>query len=178
MPNATALTHCVNGHDLAEVGVYVVTSKKNGRSERCKRCHLDAYERSRKKLRAERGHREELLPREVVRFLSKIRPVESGCWEWGGASKGNGYGVIQVAGRTRLAHRVSYRFHYGDLPEDMDVDHLCRNPICINPEHLEPVTHAENLARGASPSSVATRRIIDAGFQHEARKVGPKLIHI
>ena len=47
-----------------------------------------------------------------------------------------------------LAHRVYYERHVGPVPEGLELDHLCRNPGCVNPEHLEPVTHAENIRRG------------------------------
>ena len=177
MPNATRLGYCRNGHKFSDVGVYVINHHKWGPSERCKKCHLDSIERSRKALRAKREHREQLLPNEVPRFLAKIQPLPSGCWEWTGALHGANYGIIQIAGRARLAHRVSYRFHFGQLDDDLDIDHLCRNPKCVNPEHLEPVSHAENVARGTAPTAAATRRAIDSGVEYTARKVGPQLIH-
>lgn len=68
---------------------------------------------------------------------------ENGCWEWvGGRCKGYG------SWGGRLAHRIVYRLERGAIPGDQELDHLCRNPLCVNPSHLEPVTHGENLARG------------------------------
>lgn len=70
-----------------------------------------------------------------------------GCTEWQGSTLANGYGVIQYDGRTQYAHRVAYELHVGPIPEGLHIDHLCRNRVCINPAHLEPVTQAENNRR-------------------------------
>ena len=73
----------------------------------------------------------------------------SGCWEWSGAKQSNGYGVIRVLGETIRAHRYVYEHMAGRIPDGMELDHLCRNPPCVNPGHLEPVTHEENMRRAA-----------------------------
>ncbi len=82
------------------------------------------------------------------RLMEKVDVAESGCWMWTGAAIPLGYGQIHVDGKTAFAHRVSYELHVGPIPEGMPLDHLCRTPACVNPEHLEPVTHAENGRRG------------------------------
>jgi len=69
---------------------------------------------------------------------------ETPCWIWQ-RSKKNGYGI--VSGRKR-AHRVSYEARFGPIPNDREPDHLCKQKACINPEHLEPVSHTENVRRG------------------------------
>jgi hypothetical protein len=68
------------------------------------------------------------------------------CWVWLGSRSPEGYGRIGVA----YAHRISYERHVGPIPEDLHIDHLCRNKTCVNPEHLEPVTQAENQRRATA----------------------------
>jgi hypothetical protein len=92
-------------------------------------------------------------PKKIL--LSKIKIADSGCWEWIGSSlkkvTGN-YGQIRVGkrGESKLvrAHRYSYEIFVGKIPEGLSLDHLCKNTLCVNPSHLEPVTHAENMRRG------------------------------
>ncbi|MDO8389701.1 MAG: HNH endonuclease signature motif containing protein [Actinomycetota bacterium] len=68
------------------------------------------------------------------------------CWVWTGALV-RGYGVMSLRGRTRYVHRVTYELLKGSIGSGLDLDHVCRNPRCINPDHLEPVTRSENVAR-------------------------------
>ena len=83
---------------------------------------------------------------------------ESGCWIWEGTKNPKGYGLISVDGKYELAHRVSYKLFRGEIPGDLPLDHdPCETPACIYPEHLAPVTHAVNIARGRSPAAVAYR---------------------
>lgn len=74
---------------------------------------------------------------------------ESGCWIWQNDTSSNGYGQIKPAGSKRLpAHRASYVAFKGEIPDGLYIDHLCRVRACVNPDHLEPVTHEENVRRG------------------------------
>lgn len=73
--------------------------------------------------------------------------TDSDCWEWQGAKQVRGYGVLTVLGEQVRAHRYVYENTIGAVPDGMELDHLCRNPPCVNPGHLEPVTHAENIRR-------------------------------
>lgn len=92
-----------------------------------------------------------LLPGGTVeqKFWSKAL-IGDGCWEWQAARYSNGYGKFAYGGRGRLAHVVAYEWLVGPVPEGMELDHVCRNRACIKPapEHLEPVTHRENVRRG------------------------------
>ncbi len=72
----------------------------------------------------------------------------SGCWNWTGSDNGKGYGRIYSKGRFVYVHRASYEIARGPIPEGLQLDHLCRNPRCANPAHLEAVTNAENTRRG------------------------------
>lgn len=72
----------------------------------------------------------------------------NGCLLWTGSLDRAGYGRVLIDGRYRPAHRVIYELSRGPIPEGLVLDHLCRTPRCVNPEHLEPVTIAENLKRG------------------------------
>src|SRR5687768_579642 len=80
------------------------------------------------------------------RFLSKVRVHEWGCWEWQGyCFKQCGYGKFTVGKTgTTYAHVWAYRLFVGPVPAGLELDHLCRNRRCVNPEHLEPVTHQVN----------------------------------
>lgn len=95
----------------------------------------------------------------MQRFMEKVRSTPSGCMEWTGGTNGAGYGLFftdWAGGRDlkELAHRWSYAQHIGPIPEGMVIDHLCRNTLCVNPDHLEPVTRRVNTLRGVGVSAV------------------------
>src|SRR5437016_12881449 len=68
------------------------------------------------------------------------------CWEWTGAKTIDGYGSFRN-GKTVRAHRFAYELLVGPIPKGLSIDHLCRNPACGNPVHLEPVPIRENVLR-------------------------------
>lgn len=79
---------------------------------------------------------------------TKIEISETDCWEWQGALT-NGYGHLYLKNfGNNYAHRLVYEHLIGPIPDGLQLDHLCRNTCCCNPEHLEPVTQKENLRRG------------------------------
>lgn len=82
----------------------------------------------------------------AARFLRKILFTYS-CWIWQGATS-HGYGVFRDGEKTVVAHKFLYERLVGKVPEGLDLDHLCRNRACVNPNHLEPVTRQVNLLRG------------------------------
>jgi hypothetical protein len=81
------------------------------------------------------------------RFWPKVEKTES-CWLWVGATTGKGYGTFWNEGRMVYAHRFAYESLVGPIPDGLQIDHLCRVKNCVNPEHMEPVTNAENTTRG------------------------------
>lgn len=87
-------------------------------------------------------------PSAVVRFMEKVEIHPKGCWFWTGEISANGYGGFRHPD-TKWAHRASYMLLVGPIPDGKYLDHLCRNTSCVNPDHLEPVTHQENLSRAA-----------------------------
>ena len=90
------------------------------------------------------------------RFHEKYIIQADGCWRWTAAVNGDGYGRIGYGGRgcSMMAHRASWQVHGKEVPDDMELDHLCKNRWCVNPDHLEAVPHKVNVLRGAS---IATR---------------------
>lgn len=94
-----------------------------------------------------------------------------GCWLWTGARTNGGYGTLRVDGATARVHRFAYAFLVGPIPEGAEVDHLCHGQdescpggrdcshrLCVNPDHLEPVSHRENVVRGLNFSGVNARK--------------------
>ena len=86
-------------------------------------------------------------PASALRWWSKIQERPDGCWEWTGSRNAAGYGQISINGRTRSAHRVSYELFVGPIYDALTIDHLCGHTWCVNPDHLEPVSGAENTRR-------------------------------
>lgn len=96
-----------------------------------------------------------ITPRDRAFFEGRTRVTEEGCWEWKmfkrRSQRGGFYGAtsdpVLGSGRAEGAHRVAYRNLVGPIPEGYEVDHLCVNSLCCNPDHLEAVTPAENKRR-------------------------------
>lgn len=79
-------------------------------------------------------------------FTDKIMPEpNSGCWLWTGAIRGDGYGNFTYQGRNHGAHRVSWAFHHGPIPEGQNVCHKCDTPLCVNPDHLFLGSRSDNM---------------------------------
>lgn len=75
-------------------------------------------------------------------FWAKVRKTKT-CWFWTGSKTKAGYGNFGVGYSTELAHRIAF----GDIPNERQIHHKCRNKLCVNPEHLEAITQTENLLK-------------------------------
>jgi len=95
-----------------------------------------------------------LLP---PRFWSKVNK-SAGCWLWTGGKSGHGYGRFRLTGKLQSPHRLTYMEAKGPIPGGLTIDHLCRNTLCVNPDHLEAVTMKENVLRGEGPTAKFARR--------------------
>ena len=96
---------------------------------------------SRESMSVARGN----IPREVL-FWFKVNKTDS-CWLWIGAKTSTGYGGFFDGTRTISSHIFSYESLVGPVPSGKVLDHVCETPLCVNPAHLEPVTHGENIKR-------------------------------
>lgn len=112
------------------------------------------------------------------RIQEKSIPVtECGCWLWLGARFNHGYGQMRVNGKLELAHRISYRAFQGPFDERLHILHSCDNVACVNPSHLRPGTHVENMRdmysrnRSASGERSGVAKLSDAAVR-EIRQSG------
>lgn len=105
----------------------------------------------------------------IERFVEKVVVAPSGCHEWTAYRGNGGYGRFYLDGRGALAHRWAYEHYRGPIPEGLQIDHLCRNRRCVNPDHLEPVTASENVLRGSVREAAQARsaRITHCPKGHE-----------
>lgn len=105
------------------------------------------------------------------RIASKINVIPSGCWQWTGAITGHGYGNVRWDGRAMPAHIIVYTLTNGPVPDGLELDHTCHNTDttcpgarnclhrrCVNPDHLEAVTHRTNILRGHTLPARNARR--------------------
>lgn len=89
----------------------------------------------------------------LMRFDSKVyKQGIDNCWIWNGTRTTLGYGVFSVDSKLIYVHRWAYEYFNKPIPENMTIDHICRNPSCVNPRHLEVVTQRINVQRGKTGS--------------------------
>lgn len=94
--------------------------------------------------------------------------TEYGCWEWNGQRNDANYGVFKCRKRFLRAHRVAYEVFVGPIPEGLEIRHRCDNPPCMNPKHLVPGTHGDNVrdmherGRAPKPNAVLSQEKVDA----------------
>jgi hypothetical protein len=107
--------------------------------------------------RAPNGRPEVTAERRFWEKVDKRGPDE--CWRWTGALSSKRYGTLTMGHRDRVpAHRFAYELLVGPIPDGLEIDHLCRNTRCVNPAHMEPVTHRENGLRGTSKAAENARK--------------------
>lgn len=95
-------------------------------------------------------------------FWSRVAFSQAGCWNWTGCKSLLGYGKLKIDGKYWMAHRFAYNEVVDTLPrhepKGYELDHLCRNPSCVRPDHLELVTHRENVLRGVATSAIHAKK--------------------
>ena len=110
------------------------------------------------------------LEERVMRRVQK--DAETDCWVYTGTKIYSGYGKIswRQGGKKvdALVHRIIYEIHKGPIPKGLEIDHLCRNRACCNPEHLEVVTHRLNIQRG---NNVTNRTHCSAGHPYKGKNL-------
>lgn len=91
------------------------------------------------------------------RFWAKVTRTD-GCWHWNGAKNSpKGYGRFDANGVRYVAHRYAYERTVGPIPDGLQLDHLCKNRMCVNPAHVEAITEREHGRRSGIDSGKARR---------------------
>lgn len=94
----------------------------------------------------------------MINAWKKVEKIENGCWAWKGSRRDSGYGELERGGKRIMAHRFFYEFFKGKIREGLQIDHLCRNRACVNPDHLEAVSQRINVLRGYGVGGLNVRK--------------------
>lgn len=136
-----AKTHCKHGHPLAGSNLKLRKRSSGLVTRTCRECERQQSRRWKKKNYVPQNNR---LPAEA-RFWARVEKSED-CWNW----KGPPRGTLKVKGKPMIAYRFSYEMAKGPIPAGLTIDHLCMNPRCVRPDHLEAVTMQENQRRAVA----------------------------
>lgn len=107
-----------------------------------------------------------LSPKQIESFWSKVDKTSSpdGCWLWHGTIEKQGYGVVKIRGAQLRVHRIAYLLSYGEMPDDLTIDHVrdrgCVHKNCVNPAHLEAVPMGINTLRADTVSGINKRKTV------------------
>lgn len=117
-----------------------------------------------------------ISPRGKVRYLEADRGFGTPCWEWQMHCDNSGYGRIRIGRLHMAAHRYYFELYRGPVGDNLQLDHLCRNRKCVNPDHLEVVTMVENIRRGnvAKLTPVQVSEILALKGHETAKEVGQR----
>ena len=109
----------------------------------------------------------------LQRFMSKVSISEHGCWLWTGAKTCDGYGKLEVHGHTVYAHRLAYEHWHEPIRDGLRVLHTCDTPKCVNPDHLQQGTQADNVA----DMYAKNRQVILCGEHHGSAKITAIIVY-
>lgn len=108
-------------------------------------------------------------------FWDKVE-FTTDCWNWTSSISEKGYGQFSYNRKNVRAHRFAYQHYKGEIPVGLELDHLCRNRKCVNPDHLEAVTHQENIHRSINAQS--KRSYCPKGHPYSGIRDGHRVCHI